>query len=431
MSLTSFLTSALLHVLILYQATIAKYSSGVLETSKNWAYLERFCFVSEAGNLQYFLQYPASCKEKEDLLDPNNNQVVRLSPHGSFEVGASCGSFERDNETWYRCHANRSFFSMRPRWWYMAVGNCDAKNGLYLEYSILMTNAEPSNRWFHHFSFDEFYVLPICIFFMVVELLVLIAAVVFTCILKARNLLHTTYKLFLHALAFELVSVVMLWFHYDRYADDGYGFPMIRYFGLLSRQLGTVLFVFLLLLVAKGYTITRAKISRLSTLKVMCFISVFLLLQTLAVIWEMTMFDPAQVTYMSESIAAYLIAALRILAWLWLLRSSYVTPNKKFFYLPLAVLLTFWFLAGPVMLVVANFLLDNWVRAEVAIGVESAVMAYGFIIFLTLTCPLPNNFNFPYHVRTNQITTLTNFPQHMYEVQYTPNNTNSTSTGSA
>lgn len=40
------------------------------------------------------------------------------------------------------------------------------------------------------------------------------------------------------------------------------------------------------------------------------------------------MFDPAQVTYMSESIAAYLIAALRIIAWLWLLRSSYVTVRK-------------------------------------------------------------------------------------------------------
>ena len=50
----------------------------------------------------------------------------------------------------------RSYFSMRPRWWYFAIGNCDSQKGLYLEYAFLMTNANISNRWFYHFSFDEF-----------------------------------------------------------------------------------------------------------------------------------------------------------------------------------------------------------------------------------------------------------------------------------
>ena len=99
---------------------------------------------------------------------------------------------------------------MRPRWWYIAIGNCDAKSGehsslLYLEYNILMTNADVTNRWFYHFSFDEFCkhfqskflniedssldTLPITIAFMILELILLIVSVVFTCTFVFTKLL--------------------------------------------------------------------------------------------------------------------------------------------------------------------------------------------------------------------------------------------------
>uniref|UniRef100_A0A914EEC3 GPR180/TMEM145 transmembrane domain-containing protein n=1 Tax=Acrobeloides nanus TaxID=290746 RepID=A0A914EEC3_9BILA len=86
--------------------------------------------------------------------------------------------------------------------------------------------------------------------------------------------------------------------------------------------------------------------------------------------------------------------------------------------------MTLWFWAGPITLIFANFVLDNWVRAEVVHGVDSAVVIYGFIIFLALTSPISANRNFPYHVRTNQISEI-NFPQNIYEVQYSTNNQNS------
>jgi len=89
---------------------------------------------------------------------------------------------------------------------------------------------------------------------------------------------------------------------------------------------------------------------------------------------------------MSESIPAYLSAALQILAWLWFVRSSCVTvskyPQKRAFYVILGALISVWFWAGPITLVVANFVLDNWIRAEVVWGVDCASMLYGFFIFL-------------------------------------------------
>lgn len=102
-----------------------------------------------------------SCQAREQLLDPLNNQAVHLSPAALFESDADCVAVNRSAETWYQCSGNRSFFSRRPRWWYLALGNCDAAAGLYLQYSLLMTNADASSRWFHHFSFDEFCGCPL------------------------------------------------------------------------------------------------------------------------------------------------------------------------------------------------------------------------------------------------------------------------------
>ncbi|CAD5215926.1 unnamed protein product [Bursaphelenchus okinawaensis] len=396
--------------------------------------------------LQYLFQYPVSyelqsvylyfdteeqwhsaydpqktCKEKEDLIDPTNNQIIHLTSDApSFEQSV-CTKVNVSGEEWYQCTGNRSFYSQRPRWWYLALGNCDSTEGLYLEYSILMTNAKITNRWFYHFSFDEFYALPLSITFMVLELIILILSITFTYMLKARNMLHPTYKLFMHSLIFDLSCTISLWLHYDRYADDGKGFPLLKLIGLMFRQISVVVFVTLLLLLAKGYTITRRVISTSSVFNLLFFTLSFFFCHVTMLIWEILMFDPAKVTYMSESLPAYLLALLRIIAWMWYIRSSVVTvrkyPLKKMFYMSLGFLISFYFWSAPVTLVIANFVLDNWVREEVMLAVESSVVIYGFCTFLVLTNPMPSNKNFPYHVRTNQIS-QDNYPQHVYEVQY-------------
>jgi hypothetical protein len=111
------------------------------------------------------------------------------------------------------------------------------------------------------------------------------------------------------------------------------------------RQFSLVLFVLLLFLIAKGFTITRARISLCSSLKIILFVSAYFILRLLMLGWEIIViiikiqlfmlfimlmencfqiFDPAQVTYMSESLPAYFICALNILGWLWFMRSSWV-----------------------------------------------------------------------------------------------------------
>lgn len=115
----------------------------------------------------------------------------------------------------------------------------------------------------------------------------------------------------------------MNWLHYDKFADDGIGFPALQSCGFVFRQIGTCTFLFLLLLIAKGYTITRARLSTRGTIRICIFIVLYIILFFSSIIWQITVFDPARVTYISESLPAYFIIVLRIISWVWFLRGEF------------------------------------------------------------------------------------------------------------
>uniref|UniRef100_A0A914RYT0 GPR180/TMEM145 transmembrane domain-containing protein n=1 Tax=Parascaris equorum TaxID=6256 RepID=A0A914RYT0_PAREQ len=183
--------------------------------------------------------------------------------------------------------------------------------------------------------------------------------------------------------------------------------PFVKLLGQIFRAASTISFLFLLLLLAKGYTITRGRLSNVGAWKMAVLISLFIITYLAMFIWQIRVFDPARITYMFESLPGYIIVGLRVLAWIWYCTSAYLTvikyPLKRNFYFVLSVLMTLWFWMGPISVIIANFLLDNWVREEVVNLVDCSVVAYGYLVFMVLTWPSSANANFPYHVRTAQI----------------------------
>uniref|UniRef100_A0A1I7Z367 GpcrRhopsn4 domain-containing protein n=1 Tax=Steinernema glaseri TaxID=37863 RepID=A0A1I7Z367_9BILA len=260
--------------------------------------------------------------------------------------------------------------------------------------------------------------------FLATEASILIAAISVAAILKSRKLFHQTYKIFFQAVIFECFSLLFMCTAYALYAHNGVGSPMLKYLSQICRQMAVMFFLLLLLLLSKGFTITRGRLSLFGITKLSLFVFFYAVISSSMLIWQERIFDPALVTYVSECLPAYIIAIMRIVAWLWFLRSVVITcskyEQKKRFYTTFSFLMTFWFWSGPVVLVLANFVLDNWVREEVVNGVECAVVAYGFLVFLVMTWPSAANQNFPYHVRTTQVGD-TNYPQNNYEVRYTTN----------
>lgn len=88
--------------------------------------------------------------------------------------------------------------SARARWWFIAIGNCNSSNGLYLKYDFIMTNGEKNEPFgfiYYQFSADEFCeslsfvqklfhftdILPSDVVFLTLELILLVAATTVAC----------------------------------------------------------------------------------------------------------------------------------------------------------------------------------------------------------------------------------------------------------
>lgn len=172
---------------------------------------------------------------------------------------------------------------------------------------------------------------------------------------------------------------------FSKYATDGIGAPLTKLFGKCLRALSTLLFLGLLILLAKGSenTVvsyrTRTIISNHCRLdhnqgpavyaqhhesdhlyddlhsRICCFIhsadAGTVLIKPLNhwTSWfvHLQFFDPAEVLYMYSSGPGYLIIAMRLIAWCWFCYAVYFTlvkyPEKRNFYQKFSAFYSLWF----------------------------------------------------------------------------------------
>jgi len=194
-----------------------------------------------------------------------------------------------------------------------------------------------------------------------------------------------------------------------------------------------ICYTLLLILLGKGYTVTRARLKAVSIIKVTTFMSLYCVTYIALFSYERMHFDPGRVLYMYESLAGYGLLVLRILGWILFVYGTAFTlkhyPEKNGFYLLFFIFASLWFVSGPVIIFLANHIVDKWVREKIMFAVQKSIALIGFIAFLLLTRPSNANKNFPYHVRTSQIgvsqqniansdslqMNLDQFPHHSYE----------------
>ncbi|CAH0699539.1 unnamed protein product [Spodoptera exigua] len=320
------------------------------------------------------------------------------------------------------CHNSRRFRSARERWWFIAISNCESNKarwsmiiiptincfqGLDIRYKFLMTNGPDGDFWHEHFSADEFYVLPVLLAYTIAYVVVMIAVVMCSVELKSRHLLHSTYKLFLMSVVSQHSGVMLQSLAYIRYAANGFGTDNAKIVGQFLCGLSEMSFLLLLVLMAKGYTITRGRLKVGFTVRLTVFMCCYIVTYIVLFIYQAKAFDPGEVLYLYESPAGYGLIVLRILAWCMFAYSTFFTvrkyPEKNIFYCPFFICGTLWFYAGPLFILTANTYIDKWVRESVVTAVLLFISFCGHIMFLLLTLPVFANKNFPYHVRTTQI----------------------------
>ncbi|RDD44507.1 Transmembrane protein 145 [Trichoplax sp. H2] len=461
--ISSYLPMMACILLSLMTATESKRFVGVYSQYTDWGFLTRFTFLAEHGWIRYQLIYPQeyccenllfyydephqwpaayktnlNCSQKEALLDKNSGQIVPLNP---LFLGSGCIRDTINGVKVFKCTFARRFRAARARWWYIAISNCNRnpKNPLYMEYNINMTNGYLD--WNKEFSADEFgenevdgntltlptridqdknrlksssylspRILETDVAFFICFLVLSIASIVVAVILKNRQLFHSTYKYFMAALFLQTFGVMFSVIHYGVYAQNGIGVEFLRLFGRLLLAASDLVFLLMVILLAKGYTVVRGRISPGGLVKIAVLMTLYVIAYIALYIYEARFFDPGEVLYLYESPAGIGLIALRIIAWFWFLYANFITlkdyADKRVFYSWFIVLYTIWFLVIPVLVLCAHFWISKWARARVVNGIEFAITFYAYGLFLILTWPTRANSTFPFHIRTTQIGVL-------------------------
>nr|XP_027223701.1 transmembrane protein 145-like [Penaeus vannamei] len=346
-------------------ATEAKFIEGYLKTAEKWAFLTRFCFLSDDGTFSFDVEYDIEYAMEKILLYYD-------SPH---------------------------------QW--PAVYKSD--KGLELRYRFTMTNGY--DYWHKHFSADEFYILRTDLTALILQLGILFLSLLAASELKNRQLFHSTYRLYMTAVVLQVSGLAFLSLHYGRYGYNGVGPspPLLRSPGRVLLSIGTVVMVLMLLLMGKGFNITRGRLRQASAVRLTLFMCLYSITYTTLFIYEQLIFDPGEVLYLYESPAGYGLIVLRLLAWFMFCYNCFFTikhyPEKSSFFIPFYPY-TPSFISGPIVIIISNHVIDKWVREKVVNGVELSITLLGHAFFLFLTRPSAANKNFPYHVRTSQITAL-------------------------
>uniref|UniRef100_A0A3B4WDW0 Transmembrane protein 145 n=1 Tax=Seriola lalandi dorsalis TaxID=1841481 RepID=A0A3B4WDW0_SERLL len=400
---------AVLSSVLCVDSVLGKYVKGIVNTKEDWVFLTRFCFLTDFGRLDFRFRYPKSrccqnillyfddssqwpavykrpekqnCYQKEAVLRPENNQVINLTTRYTW---SGCVVEGDGNEEVLSCVGGRSFRSVRERWWYIALSKCGG-DGLQLEYEMKLTNGQ--SFWTQHFSADEF-ILETDITFLVIFSMVFLLS----CYFALSLLFHCVY--------------------WGLYARDGVGNGSLKILKLLF-SVSFLVFLLMLILLGKGFTVTRARISHSGSVKLSIYMTVYTITYVILFIYEAEFFDPGEVLYAYDSPAGYGLMGLQLLAYVWFCYAVLVSlkhyPEKQPFYVPFFTTYTLFF-AVPVMALIANYGIPRWAREKIVNGIQLGIHLYAHIVFLVITRPSAANKNFPYHVRTSQIGILLSSPK--------------------
>nr|XP_026259598.1 transmembrane protein 145 isoform X2 [Urocitellus parryii] len=414
----------------------AKYVRGNLSSKEDWVFLTRFCFLSDYGRLDFRFRYPETkccqnillyfddpsqwpavykagdkdCLAKESVIRPENNQVINLTTQYAW---SGCQVVSEEGTRYLSCSSGRSFRS---------------GDGLQLEYEMVLTNGK--SFWTRHFSADEFGILETDVTFLLIFILIFFLSCYFGYLLKGRQLLHTTYKMFMAAAGVEVLSLLFFCIYWGQYATDGIGNESVKILAKLLFSSSFLIFLLMLILLGKGFTVTRGRISHSGSVKLSVYMTLYTLTHVVLLIYEAEFFDPGQVLYTYESPAGYGLIGLQVAAYVWFCYAVLISlrhfPEKQPFYVPFFAAYTLWFFAVPVMALIANFGIPKWAREKIVNGIQLGIHLYAHGVFLIMTRPSAANKNFPYHVRTSQIasagapgtggsqSTDKAFPQHVY-----------------
>lgn len=165
------------------------------------------------------------------------------------------------------------------------------------------------------------------------------------------------------------------------------------------------------MLLAKGWTIVRAKISAMGRVRISVYMTIYSCTLITAYSWSEWGFDPALIIYKYESPPGEIYVWIRLFSVVWFLYACSTTlrnyPTKSTFYRVFCFLFTLWLLAVPLSSIIITNVIPPWYRAISILVIEQITqfLAHTALIFIFW----PSRFNrmFPFHATVAAMTSAT------------------------
>ncbi len=415
---TTFAISLALSLACFVARTRGAIVEGVYRGSSTWKYVSRFCFKpahdDEPGLLKATFEFPnatassmsmliyykssdggggaedewgawskvygreQSCGEKVAEARKMGNQFYLTESSSLVEVIPGLReevSIDEKFETrgWISSTVTTRLHTSRNRWFFITVANCVPRDecdttycasSLYFTYKLEFTNGVGGSK---HFSADETGVLEMTYAFAALYALTTLYMIVVSSRLAAIKKLHVTVKLLGASVFFGFCGVVCSLAYYKSFADDGRAPSWMRYASLIASGISEVTMMLQMMLVAKGWTIVRRKISAQGRMRLAIFVTFYTTCYAVAVVYYEHFMDTVDIAYMYETAPGYIIVVLRLFLFFWVIRAIRITLskyNKRSFYRKFGFAVGLWALITP-FLVCLNLLVDPWVRFKV------------------------------------------------------------------
>ncbi|ETP35534.1 hypothetical protein F442_16305 [Phytophthora nicotianae P10297] len=286
---------------------------------------------------------------------------------------------------------------LRPRFWYVALARCvpggDQYKPSFTEITETNFRKYYFSSWFKiHMTQGDGSELPVqqqglpAIYAVMAAVAGAAAAAQLVAVRRMRQSesFHPIMRILTLVVLFFFLCNALLFIHFTTYEFNGLGVPFFKYAARITDVFVRVGTLLLAMVIAKGWTINSVTLD--GQIKLSCVILVILVLYLSMAMWYLVWLDPASTLYIYDSWPGLGICLLQVCVLGWFVntiletRSYEKASTKRYFFLRMCCLFSVYFVALPIIVLVASFL-SPWVREKTVAAMTTSVHCF---IYLSL-----------------------------------------------
>ncbi|XP_065160392.1 integral membrane protein GPR180 [Atheta coriaria] len=289
----------------------------------------------------------------------------------------------------------------QPSFWYVSFVACyrnkttcewnhyDMGNDYELEYDLWLVNGNPNISSFstlsYQFSFDRQNTLELYFLFWLCYM-VLVPLQLYA----VRIQKHPVTKLFTASLLLDFIALCLIMIHTLKFSLDGMGYPKLAMAGDIFDILARTSFMLLLLLLAKGWAVTRLELTWKPLVFAiwLCYGVVHILLY----VWNLTEVDIIEDIDEYQTWPGWLMIVFRSLIMIWFLYELRTTmlyehnTQKLNFLLHFGASSLVWFIYLPILALIALHVSALW-RFKLLLGITYSADCVAYCVMAHLLWP--------------------------------------------